>query len=443
MKLFALKEWFKAGFEFVKHVPTKPLIIGYAGLVLMIVAVSVWAVSVPLTESTIVSGTVSVSAQRRTVAHVSGGKIEQLFVFEGDTVKPGQALLKLATLELESRLEMLRYQHVAHIASLDRLTAERNNAEELVFRPALLKVASGNTAMAQFIDGEKRNFDARKESFAAKEALLSEPAMSATGRRERLLQQLESLGRQLQIVRRQADSASDLYRKGYGTRSRATAFEREVEQLITRHLELEGNLADLEGIIAEAERQRALHKAEFRDSLESEVLVVEREIAEIESEISVIEEDIENHTVRSDVHGIVVDLRNHSVNDVVTPAAPMIDVLPIDSNFIVEAHLAPTEIDGVSEGLEVEVSFPAFAPKDLSGIKGHLTLVSADVVEDTTNPHAYYRIHVAIRDWSSINEEIEIIPGMPADILIKKSKRTLWQYILAPLTDHAARAFAV
>lgn len=282
-----------------------------------------------------------------------------------------------------------------------------------------------------------------RDRYAAKEALLDEPAKNAIGQRARLLQQLDSLDRQLAIVRRQVSNASELYRKGYGTQSRAIAFEREVEQLITRRLELEANLAELDSVIAETERQRALHKAEFKDGLESEVLLAEQEIAELDGKIRVVEEDIENRTVRSIVHGVVVDLRNLSVNDVVTPATPMIDILPTDSTFIVEAHLAPTEIDGIFEGLEVEVSFPAFAPKDHSGIRGHLTLVSADVVEDTTIPHAYYRIYVAIQDWSAIDEQIEIIPGMPADILIKKRKRTLLQYILAPLTDHATRAFAV
>ena len=430
-------------FRSFKSVLKKPLMIGYAGLLLMVVAISVWTIAVPLTESTVASGTVSVSAQRRTVAHVDGGRIEQLFVQEGDLVQPGQALLRLDTQELESDLETLRYKRFARLVSINRLTAERNNTSELAFRPALLELASRNATMAQLVEGEKRNFNARKEAYAAKEALLDEPATNATGQRKRLVQQLQSLDRQLNIVRRQAANATELYRKGYGTQSKAIAFEREVEQLITRHLELEASLADLDSVIDEAKRQRALHGAEFRDSLESEVLLAEREITEIDGRIRAIEKNIGNHTVRSSVHGVVVDLRNLSVNDVTTAATPMIDIIPTNSTFIVEVHLPPTEIDGIFEGLEAEVRFPAFASKDLSGIKGRLTLVSADVVEDAVTPHAYYRIHVAIQDWPIMDDRIEIIPGMPADVLIKKRKRTLLQYLLAPLTDHATRAFAV
>ena len=430
-------------FRSLKNVVKRPLLVGYAGLLLMVVAISAWTMAVPLTESTVASGTVSVSAQRRTVAHVDGGRIEKLFVLEGDLVQPGQALLRLDTQELESELETLRYKHFARAAAIDRLTAERKNTSELTFRPDLLELASRNATMAQFLEGEKRNFYARKESYAAKEALLDEPAVNAKGQRKRLAQQLQSLDRQLNIVRRQAANATELYRKGFGTQSKAVAFEREVEQLITRHLEFEANLAELDGVIDEAERQSVLHGAEFKDALESEVLLAEREIAEFDGRIRAIEKDIENHTVRSSVQGVVVDLRNLSVNDVITAATPMIDIVPTDSTFIVEVHLPPAEIDGIFEGLEAEVRFPAFASNDLSGIKGRVTLVSADVVEDAATTHAYYRIHVAMQDRPDTDGRIEIIPGMPADVLIKKRKRTLLQYILAPLTDHAMRAFAV
>lgn len=430
-------------FRSLKNVVRNPLLVGYAGLLLMVVAISVWTMAVPLTESTIASGTVSVSAQRRTVAHIDGGRIEKLFVQEGDLVQPGQALLRLDTQELESELETLRYKHFARAATVDRLTAERKYTSDFTFRPGLQDLASESAPMAQFLEGEKRNFYARKASYAAKEALFDEPATNAKGQRKRLVQQLQSLDRQLAIVRRQAANATELYRKGYGTQSKAIAFEREVEQLITRRLELEANLAELDSVIDEAERQKILHGAEFKDTLESEVLLAEREIAEIDGRIRIVEKDIENHTVRSSVHGVVVDLRNLSVNDVITAATPMIDIVPTNSTFIVEVHLPPTEIDGIFEGLEAEVSFPAFASNDLLGIKGRVTLVSADVVEDVATTHAYYRIHVAMQDWPAADNRIEIIPGMPADVLIKKRKRTLLQYLLAPLTDHATRAFAV
>lgn len=425
------------------NAPTRPIAIGYAGLLAMTLAISAWTIAIPLTESTVAAGTVSVSAQRRTVAHVDGGRIEQLFVQEGDLVQPGQALVKLDTQELESELETLRYKHFARAVTIDRLTAERDNADELTIRPSLLELAATNEPMAQFLEAEQRNFNARKDAYVANKALLDEPSTHAKQQRERLAQQLQSLDRQLVIVRRQAANASELYRKGFGTQSNAVAFEREVEQLITRRLELETDFAEFDHVIEEAERKTALYKAKFKDDLESETLLAKREIAEIDGKIRTIEKNIENHTIRSNVHGIVVDLRNLSVNNVVTAATPMIDIVPTDSTFIVEIHLPPTEIDGIVEGLEAEVRLHAFASTDIQGIKGHVTLVSADVVEDTATRHTYYRVHVAIQDLASLDGRTEIIPGMPADVLINKRERTLLQYFLTPLVDHATKAFAV
>jgi len=429
--------------SFLKNILEQPITIGYAGLILMVTATSLWAIAVPLTEATIAPGTVSVSAQRRTVSHVYGGKVDRLLVSEGDAVEPGQTLLKLDTEELNSELEVLRYQHFAREAAVDRLTAERVGTNEWEFQPTLLHQAAANPALMQFLEGEKRNFEARRQSYIAKKAMLEEPSKESTEQRARLLKQIGSIDRQLTIVREEAVNAAKLFEKGYGTRSRAVALERDVEQLITNRIELETALAELRNTIDDAARQQILHEAEFKNDVESEVLSAEREIADIEGQIRALEKKVNNQVVQANVHGIVVDLRNLSVNDVIRPATPIIDILPTDSKLIVEAHLAPTEIDGVAEGLDVDVRFPAFATGGLSDIRGRLTFVSADVVQDAQTPQAYYRIQVAIEDWPIADNGIEIIPGMPAEILIKKHERTLLEYILAPLTDHVVKAFAV
>jgi len=426
----------------VKSILEQPAFIGYVGIVVMVSALIVWGVAAPLTEAIVTSGTVNVSAQRRTVSHINGGKIKELFVAEGDSVRPGQALLVLDTQELEAQLDVLRFQHFARQAAVDRLIAERNDASALTFRPSLLEQTLARPRMAEFLEGEKRNFEARQHSYAAKRALLEEPAKKAAEQRERLSKQLNSIDRQLAIVRQQTASATDLYNKGYGTKSKAMAFERETEQLVANRIEVDASLGQLEGVIDDSKRQRALHRAEFRDEIESAVLTAEREIAEIVGKILALEKQMENQIIRSSVHGIIVDLRSLTANDVITPATPIADIIPTDSSFIIEAHLQPNEIEGVVKGLDVEVRFPALAAADLHGISGTLSFVSADVVTDPNSPEAYYRIHVAIDDWSAIDESTEIVPGMPADIVIKKRERTLFQYLLAPITDHATRAFA-
>lgn len=159
----------------LKELLAQPTTVGYAGVLLMATVISVWALAVPLTEATIAAGTVSVSAQRRTVSHVDGGRIEELLVAEGDSVRPGQILLKLDTQELKSQRDVLRYQQFARLAAADRLAAERNLAQDLTFRASLLEEASANPALAQFLEAEQRNFEARRQSYAAKKHFSKSP----------------------------------------------------------------------------------------------------------------------------------------------------------------------------------------------------------------------------------------------------------------------------
>lgn len=422
---------------------SQPVAVGYAGLILMLSALISWAIAVPLVESTIANGTVRVSTPRQTVSHVDGGKIEELLVDEGDIVVPGQALLKLDTEDLESQLDVLRYQLFALQANVDRLQAERDGTHEIVFRRSLSDQVSKNPSMNHFLEGEKRAFESRKIAYDAKITLLKESAKQALEQRESLVKQRESVDRQLTIVRQQAHDANSLLDKGYGTRSRAVSLERDVEQLIARRLELEAALSDLESMIVNVDKKEALHHAEFIDSVESNILANDREIADVNGRIRALKRKFEARLVRSTIDGVVIDLRDLSASDVVLPAAPLIDISPVHSATFVEAHLPPDKIDGVVEGLRVEVRFPAMATAESLGIEGHLTFVSADVLEDSDVPQAYYSLHISLDEWSQNDRQIKIVPGMPAEVLIKKSKRTLLEYLLAPLADHAARAFAI
>lgn len=422
---------------------SQPTTIGYAGLLLMVSALLSWSVAVPLAESTIANGTVRVSTPRQTVSHVDGGKIEEVLVNEGDVVTPGQALLRLDTQELESQLDVLRYQLFALRAHVDRLGAERDGADEIAFRDSLRDKATANPSLMQFLEGEKRAFESRKVAYKAKITLLQESAKQASDQRESLIKQRGSVDRQLKIVRQQAKDAKALLDKGYGTRSKAVALEREVEQLIARRLELEAGLSDLDSTIVNVDQKEALHHAEFIDDVESRILDNDRQIAELNGRIRALEKKFEARLVRSTIQGVVIDLRDLSVSDVVLPAAPLIDISPTDSEPFVEAHLPPDKIDGVVEGLRVEIRFPAMVPEDSGSLEGRLTFVSADVLKDSDNPQTYYSLHISLDEWSNEDRQSKIVPGMPAEVLIKTRERTLLQYLLAPVTEHAVKAFAI
>ncbi|RLA49891.1 MAG: hypothetical protein DRR42_14590, partial [Gammaproteobacteria bacterium] len=97
----------------------------------------VWAAFAPLDSASIAPGTVTVKNYRRTVQHLEGGIVKQIFVRDGQHVEKGKQLLVLDTTELGSELEILRGQYFSLAAMEGRLVAERDGLPDLQFSPQL------------------------------------------------------------------------------------------------------------------------------------------------------------------------------------------------------------------------------------------------------------------------------------------------------------------
>ncbi len=130
----------------------------------------------------------------------------------------------------------------------------------------------------------------------------------------------------------------------------------------------------------------------------------------------------------------------------------MLDVVPQDEKLIIEAQVAPIDIDRVKVGQVAEVRFSAFKSRDLPTIEGRLISVSADrIVEDSKDKKesrggetAYYlaRVEVSSEGLQALRKaELDLVPGMPVEVLINTGARTLVQYLLKPLTDSFKRSF--
>lgn len=432
--------WLALEFMPLKTYLSSPLGIGYLAVGLMLIMISLWSIAMPLAESIVASGTVNVTAQRRTIAHLEGGKIASLQVQEGDRVEAGQPLVSLDDQEIRSELDVLLYQRYARLAKIDRLLAERDQVDAVQFRMELSDEAPNDPQVTQLLDGELRNFSSRRNEALAKIALFSDRIAKAGEQKNSIRLQTKSLDRQLKIVRDQANNAQKLYEKGFGTKSTAIAFQREIEQLISRDLQIKSEINELNGIIEDSRLNKAIHQTEAAKSIEAEILAAQNEVAELDEKIDAIRVRLRNLIVRSPVAGVIVELQVTSASDIIKPASPILDILPADTSYRVEAHIPPTDIDGIVEGLPVEVRFPSFAGTQIPTITGSIIRVSADVLNDDNQQLQYYKILVSIDDWTEKSGEFDVIPGMPTEIIVRKKDRSILEYFLAPVTNHISRA---
>jgi protease secretion system membrane fusion protein len=118
------------------------------------------------------------------------------------------------------------------------------------------------------------------------------------------------------------------------------------------------------------------------------------------------------------------------------------DIVPKNDDLVIEAQVPIHLIDKVKPNLSVDVIFSAFNQNRTPHIPATVTMVSPDKLLDEKNGSPYYKILVSItREGKEMLQDLQIRPGMPAEVLIKTGERTALNYLLKPFIDRTYSSF--
>jgi multidrug efflux pump subunit AcrA (membrane-fusion protein) len=117
-------------------------------------------------------------------------------------------------------------------------------------------------------------------------------------------------------------------------------------------------------------------------------------------------------------------------------------MVPQAEELLIEARVRMDDIDRVRPGLSAQVRLTAYKQRWTPTIDGTVLTVSADRLQDSRSGDGFFVARVAV-DPDSLARlpNVELYPGMPADVLIMTQQRTALDYMLSPLTSSLARAF--
>jgi multidrug efflux pump subunit AcrA (membrane-fusion protein) len=87
--------------------------------------------------------------------------------------------------------------------------------------------------------------------------------------------------------------------------------------------------------------------------------------------------------------------------------------------------------------------FPSLPQRQLLRIAGEVESVSADALTDEDSAEIYYEAKVTVDrgDLARAARGVELTPGMPAEVFIATTERTLLAYLLQPIGEILARTF--
>lgn len=161
-------------------------------------------------------------------------------------------------------------------------------------------------------------------------------------------------------------------------------------------------------------------------------------------QLASVERELSRTKIRAPASGRVMGLSVTTEGGVIIAGAKLMDIVPIESRITIEAQVRPHLIDKVLPGASAQVRFSALESTRTPVIEGRIEWVSPDrfhTPEDSRNPDGYYLAKVLIEPSESEKlNGLKVIPGMPADVLIKTGERTFLQYLMKPFSDRLAHA---
>ncbi|MEG2005313.1 MAG: biotin/lipoyl-binding protein, partial [Bilophila sp.] len=130
-----------------------------------------WATFSEISGAVVGQGKVKIETERKTIQHLEGGIVDEILVREGDTVRAGQPLLLLESIQVDASVDMLRKQLTALLASQARYTAEKDIKTAIVWSDELMSLVE-QTRSDDVIANEQKIFSSRRDALDGQVSLL-------------------------------------------------------------------------------------------------------------------------------------------------------------------------------------------------------------------------------------------------------------------------------
>ncbi|MGC8719201.1 MAG: HlyD family type I secretion periplasmic adaptor subunit [Thermodesulforhabdaceae bacterium] len=401
----------------------------------------IWAFFAPLDEGVPAPGTITVFSQRKVIQHLTGGIVKDILVKDGDEVEEGQVLVILDDAQAKARATATKSEYYAARVLEARLFAEQIMADTFQVPDDILEQAKEDPRLAEYIKVQQELFKTRKKSLTNSINILNEQIRGL----EEYIKGIEKVEKakqqQIEILQGQLESLRELAKNGYYPRNRLLDMERALADLIGSRSEELANIERARRSIAELKLKIVSTQQEFLKEVDAQLSDVHKKVEALEQQYQADLDTLERTKIRSPVPGVVMNLAVHTIGGVVSPGQPIMEIVPKNSDLIIESAVPPQEIDKVHPGLVADLRFTAFHDRNTPILVGTITFVSPDRIVDRTKGTAYYLCHVQVtpEELKKLGNK-ELRPGMPVEVIIKTGERTLWNYLTKPLLDRIAKA---
>ncbi|WP_163134392.1 HlyD family type I secretion periplasmic adaptor subunit [Agarivorans sp. Alg241-V36] len=410
----------------------------------LITCLVVWAALATLDEVIVGNGKVVPSSAISKIQSLEGGIVKQLNVEVGDQVSRGQHLLSLEDTRFRAAFQESEQQRSTLLAQETRLIAELasvsiNNASNNWTNQVLVKPLE-----LSFINQNQRAQTNATANYQQRIRQLNAQLEEATLAIEQQTQALnEALGNQqtlqhsLAVVAQEISMLEDVVASGAVAKVELLKLQRDKIQLDGDIASAQLMASKLKAAINEAILERRNIAVEFRTKAQAQLNEVSANLAQLDESQHAVADQLNRTKLVAPIDGTVKDILVRSVGGVIRPGEAIMEIVPKDSQLIIETKIAPKDIGFIRTGLPAMVKFTAFDFVVYGGQLGVVSYVSPDALQDEDGS-TYYQAHIQLDQTNNTN--LQVIPGMQAMVDILTGEKSVLSYWLKPLLRAKANA---
>ena len=381
----------------------------------------IWSSVASLEEVTRGEGRVIASSKMQIIQNLEGGIVEEIFVQTGDQVTASQPLIKLEDIKFKSELLSIKQNKAALEANINILSAESQGV-----------TPKFNTT---FETNYPELVGRELELYAARKITHSESIEILEKKLKRLWVQSDAAKENLNLIEREKNIVEPLVKQGVEA-------EMELIRIKQRMNEAESNILQVEAEIEANNAQLKAEKSNFVEQAREKLQEVEKEYNNLVESLPAYEDRLDRTLVRAPMNAIVNRLLVNTVGGVIQPGSPLIELVPVDDELVVEVEISPKDIAYVIVGQRASIKLTAFDFSKFGALDGYVTKVSADsLTKDDGSIWYLCQVSVPINMTTTMGKSIQIQTGMVAQVDIISGEKTVLEYLLQPVTKVANEAF--
>ncbi len=409
---------------------------------LLIGGSGVWAANTEITGAVVAPALVVVEGGSKLVQHPEGGVVAEILVRDDDVVAAGDLLLRLDGTTVVSNLEVVLAQLRDAFARQARLAAEANGARQLELSP-LASEWSNDPGLNRLLADQERLRQSRQASLAGQFARVDEQVTQLEQQIEGLTAQRGSVSEQLAIANAEAEDIAGLYKKQLVQASRINDIKRQQAQLSGEQARLDAEIAAARASIAERRALAEQARQEFQSQVLNDLQAVNHEIAELLQRKIAAEDRLTRLEIRAPIDGVVHETTVETVGGVVRAGDTLMQIVPRQETLSLDAHVSPLDIDRLTTGQAVVLRLASLDVRTTPDLNGTIRAISPDLIaEPRTGNHFYaVRVDVPSSELAKLPPDLKLVPGMPAEVFAQTGNRTVWNYLIHPLTQQMEHAF--